>query len=386
MSDASVTTGRATAAADAAGGMALEARDLRLCDRDGNALVCGVDLAVAPGEFVGLVGESGSGKTLSVRACLGIVPEGVSVEASRLRLAGEDLLGASPETHRRLLGTQVGFVPQNTMAFLQPAMRVKSQLVDGYLTWHPGVSRREALDRAEGLLAKTGIEDPRRVMGSYPKGLSGGQRQRVNVAMALMGDPRIVVADEPTAALDRIVQGQVMDLLTGLARERGAALLVISHNLSLVRARCERVYVMYAGRCVERGLVSDVLRNPGHPYTRALLGAQPRVGMARDERLVESPGTMPGRGRDALACAFAPRCPLATAVCSEGVPAMVPEGRAASSGRPGAVVHEVACLRAWEGVREGATRGEGVTRGEAAAGVEGAMRVEGATDGGGEAR
>ena len=368
----------ATGAVGATGRMALEAQGLWLRDRDGGALVCGVDLAVAPGEFVGLVGESGSGKTLSVRACLGILPDGVSVEASRLRLAGEDLLGASPETHRRLLGTQVGFVPQNTMAFLQPAMRVRSQLVDGYLTWHPGASRREALGRAEALLAKTGIEDPRRVMESYPQGLSGGQRQRVNVAMALMGDPGVVVADEPTAALDRIVQEQVMGLLTGLARERGAALLAISHDLSLVRARCERVYVMYAGRCVERGLVSDVLRNPGHPYTRALLGAQPRVGMGREARLVESPGAMPVCGRDARACAFAPRCPLATSACSAGVPAMVAEGTArrasgrssATPGSRGAVAHEAACLRAWESARVDA-------RGSAR---------EGAADGGGEAR
>lgn len=320
----------------------LDARGLWVRDGAGRALVCGIDLRVDAGELVGLVGESGSGKTLTARACLGVAPRGVRVGAGLVRLAGEDVLALAGDAagRARLLGTQVGYVPQNTVAYLQPAMRVRSQIADGYRRWHPGATRAQARERAEKTLASLGIDDPARVMARYPGQLSGGQRQRVNVAMALMGSPALVVADEPTAALDSLTRVQVADLLTAAVRERGAALLLVSHDLGMVRRRCDRVLVMYAGRVVEEGPVAQVLGDPGHPYTRALLAAVPRVGADRAARLADVPGTMPETGRDAPSCAFAPRCPHACDACACTLPAMV-----AAAGEPG---HRAACLRAWE--------------------------------------
>lgn len=333
-----------------AGAPVLDVGGLWVRSAAGRALACDVDLRVAPGELVALVGESGSGKTLTARCCLGALPAGLRMDARRLALAGTDMLSVAPRARARLLGTQVGYVPQNTVSYLQPAMRVRAQIADGYRRWHPGTTRAQALDRAAGLLEAAGVDDPRRVLASYPDELSGGQRQRVNIAMALMGSPALVVADEPTAALDSLTQVQVADLLTACVRHAGAAMLLISHDLGLVRRRCDRVCVMYAGRVVERGPVDAVLANPGHPYTRALLEAVPRVGDDRSRRLPDVAGAMPEQGRDADACTFAPRCPHACAACLRGLPRM-----AAAPGRAG---HEAACVRAWGRGDAGADGGE----------------------------
>lgn len=322
------------AAPAAATGAALDLRDLVLHDVRDRVLVDGATVRVAPGQAVGLVGESGSGKTLTVRTALGLVPSGVSADASCVRLAGEDVYGLTARERRRLLGTQVGYVPQNSMAYLHPAMRVHRQLTDGYRTWHRGEGAACVRERATGLLAAVGIDDPARVLKSYPAELSGGQRQRVNIAMALMGDPAIVVADEATAALDSDTASQVADVLSRTVAERGAALLMVSHDLDLVRERCDRVYVMYAGRVVEEGPCAAVLHDPGHPYTRGLLDAVPRVGSPRDGRLSGIPGTMPEKGRGARACLFAPRCPLACEECRTVRPVLA-----------GADGHLVACCR-----------------------------------------
>lgn len=349
-------------AGGAAAGPVLDVGGLWLRDARGRALVCGVDLRVGPGEAVGLVGESGSGKTLSARAALGLLPAGVSLEADRVRLAGTDVYAAPPGERRRLLGTRVGYVPQNTLAYLQPSLRVRTQLVDGYRTWHRGVARAEAVGRASELLASVGVDDPERVLASYPGSLSGGQRQRVNIAMALMGEPALVVADEPTAALDSVTAAQVADLLARVAAEHGAALLLISHDLGLVRARCDRVCVMYAGRCVEEGPCAQVLGDPGHPYTRGLLASVPQVGAGRSVRLADIAGSVPVDGLDAASCSFAARCPLACAACRAGVPPLAGRASGAASA-PGASAedggHRVACLRAWEGPQESAGGPEG---------------------------
>lgn len=322
-------------------GPALVLEDLWVRDQTGRALVCGVDLTVGCGETVGLVGESGSGKTLTARAAIGLAPKGLTIDAARACVADEPVYGSSWEAQRRVLGTKVGFIPQNTVAFLQPSLRVGVQMTDGYRTWHPRVSRREADERAVELLRSVGLKDAARVMGGYPGELSGGMRQRVNIAMALMGDPLVLVADEPTAALDSVTQAQVVELLGSIARERAVALLMISHDLALVRQRCDRVYVMYAGRCVECGPAAEVAARPGHPYTWDLMAAEPRVGMDRSRRLRDIPGTMPEDGRDADACTFMPRCPLATSACSDGVPPWEADG--ASRGG-----HRCACRHPWK--------------------------------------
>ena len=187
---------------------------------------------------------------------------------------------------RGLLGCHVGYVPQNSVSYLHPGLKVLAQITDGYRTWHK-VSRAEAKERAVELLGAVGIADAARVLESYPGQLSGGMRQRVNIAMALMSSPELVVADEPTAALDAVTRTQVASLLQRVCAERGAALLMVSHDLPLVRRTCNSAIVMRKGRVVERGQAAEVLAHPSHPYTQALLSAVPHVGMPRDVRLPE---------------------------------------------------------------------------------------------------
>lgn len=290
-------------------GAVLEARGLTVRDASGRELVHRADLRVGPGEAVGVVGESGSGKTLTMLACLGLLPQGLTCSFEALELAGRDVRGMGGRERGRLLGSAVGYVPQNTVEYLHPLMRVRDQVADGYLAQRPGTPKRAALARARGLLEAAGIADPDRVLAAYPAQLSGGMRQRVNVAMALMCDPPLVVADEPTAALDGVVACRVADMLAGAVRERGAALAAVSHSLGLVRRYCDRAVVMYAGRVVEAGPCAEVFALDGHPYTRALAEAVPRPGPGRERRLEGIPGTMPEEGRESDACLFAPRCP-----------------------------------------------------------------------------
>ena len=286
---------------------ALSARGLTVRTRAGAELVHAVDLSVRPGGRLGVVGESGSGKTLTLRACLGVLPCGLVWRADELVLAGTDalalasarrpahatgagnVLGACATQTRgfaRLLGERVGFVPQNTTEYLHPLMRVRAQMTDGYLAHMPGATHAGALERARELLASVGIRDTRRVLDAYPGELSGGMRQRVNIACALMGSPALVVADEPTAALDAVVARQVAELLVRCCEERGAALVMVSHDLGVVGACCEDLVVMQEGRVVERGRSSGVLACPREPYTRMLVDAarphpRVRVGDAR---------------------------------------------------------------------------------------------------------
>lgn len=302
-------------------GLAVEASHLTVRGADGHVAVDDVCFSVGQGEVVGLVGETGSGKTLTVRACLGLLPAGVSCHAGRLALLGRDLAAADRRGLREVLGLGVGFVPQNTSNFLHPLLRVVDQLVDGYLTWHPRVERARARSMARDLLDQTGIEDPDRVLRSYPVQLSGGMRQRVNVAMALMGDPSLVVADEPTAALDALTRSQVADLLVSDARGHGRSLVLVSHDLGLVSAHCDKVVVMYAGRIVEEGPCGAVVSSPAHPYAASLMASVPRLGRSRDERLPETAGSMPETGRERSACTFAPRCGSARDRCFSGRPA-----------------------------------------------------------------
>lgn len=264
----------------------VKAEGVRILDRDGRVLVDGVDVCVPAGGSVGVVGESGAGKTLFARACLGLLPEGVHMAAGKVSLLGQDPLASGAAQLRGLLGCHVGYVPQNSVSYLHPGLKVLAQITDGYRTWHK-VSRAEAKERAVELLGAVGIADAARVLESYPGQLSGGMRQRVNIAMALMSSPELVVADEPTAALDAVTRTQVASLLQRVCAERGAALLMVSHDLPLVRRTCNSAIVMRKGRVVERGQAAEVLAHPSHPYTQALLSAVPHVGMPRDVRLPE---------------------------------------------------------------------------------------------------
>jgi dipeptide transport system ATP-binding protein len=245
----------------------------------------GVSLEVEPGEVRGLVGESGAGKSMLGRAVLGLLPDRARVSGGTIRFEGRDLL-AMPERERRgLLGRRIALIPQDPMTSLNPVKRVGAQIA-AVLRHHLNLSRREALERGAELLAEVAIRDPRRVLGLYPHEISGGMRQRVLIAMAFACDPSLVIADEPTTALDVTVQRQVLQLVERLRLRQdvggGAAILFVTHDLGVVAKICRSMTVLHAGRVLEEGATADILARPRHPYTRALLAATPRADRPAD--------------------------------------------------------------------------------------------------------
>ncbi|MFD8561305.1 dipeptide/oligopeptide/nickel ABC transporter permease/ATP-binding protein [Streptosporangium canum] len=311
----------------------LEVRDLTVTFPGGVTPVRELSLTVAPGEIVGLVGESGSGKSLTASAIGGLVPYPGEVSAARLRLCGTDL-GELPEQERRkLLGTSLAMVFQDPMASLNPALRVGGQLAE-VATVHQGASRAEARTRAVDRLGHVRIPEPARRARQHPHELSGGMRQRAVIAMGLMGTPRLIIADEPTTALDVTVQRQILRLLREVTGETGAATLFISHDIAVVGELCHRVVVMYAGRVVEELPVEKLVSGAAHPYTRALVASLPDMDTDRSLPLASIPGHQPSPAELGPGCAFAARCELATGRCAERPP-LIPYGKA----------HQVAC---WE--------------------------------------
>ncbi|MDF8262756.1 dipeptide/oligopeptide/nickel ABC transporter permease/ATP-binding protein [Luteipulveratus flavus] len=295
----------------------LTVRDLHISfpgRHEGVDIVDGVDLDVRPGEVLGLVGESGSGKSLTSLAIMGLEPAGARVSGS-MEFAGEQLVGMSAKRRRALMGKEIAMIYQDALSALNPAMTVKSQLAQ--------VLRRGGTRSAEELMELVGL-DPRRTLSSYPHELSGGQRQRVVIAMALSRDPRMIIADEPTTALDVTVQAQVVQLLLRLRAELGFALILVSHDLALVSDVCDRVDVMYGGRIVEAGVTSQVVAEPRHHYARGLLGSVLSLE-AGAERLTQIRGVVPSPADFPKGCRFADRCPMATQVCLDEVPALVGE-------------------------------------------------------------
>ena len=241
----------------------------------GERLLRQVSIAVQPGEVHGLVGESGAGKSLIGRAIFGILPQAVEVIEGAVRIGGIDLLGLSERARRKLVGASAALIPQDPLTALNPSKRIAAQMTDK-LTAILGLSPREAGQRALGLLEEVQIADPARVFKSYPHELSGGMRQRVLIAAAFAAEPKLIVADEPTTALDVTVQKQILTLIASLQRRHGTALLFITHNLGVVAKVCQRVSVLYAGKVVEAADVAALFAAPAHAYTRALLAATPR--------------------------------------------------------------------------------------------------------------
>ncbi|WP_424533344.1 dipeptide/oligopeptide/nickel ABC transporter permease/ATP-binding protein [Sphaerisporangium viridialbum] len=312
---------------------ALEVRDLTVSFPGGVTPVRGLSLTIAPGEIVGLVGESGSGKSLTASAIGGLVPYPGEVSVGRLRLCGADLGELSAPERRKLLGTSLAMVFQDPMASLNPALRVGGQLAE-VATVHQGASRAEAWTRALDRLGHVRIPEPGKRARQHPHELSGGMRQRVVIAMGLMGAPRLIIADEPTTALDVTVQRQILRLLREVTDETGAATLFISHDIAVVGELCHRVVVMYAGRVVEELPVEELATGAAHPYTRALVASLPDMETDRSLPLASIPGRQPSPADVAEGCAFAARCALATARCAERPP-LAEYGKA----------HRVAC---WE--------------------------------------
>lgn len=248
----------------------LSIEDLRILDPSGHALVDGVSIRLYDSEFVGIVGESGSGKSLTALALLNAVPEGLQVNYKEYVLFGKDFTSLSDEERRAVIGKNLGYVAQNTVAFLHPFLKIKRQIGDGY-RYHLKKTQHESEQKAAQLLEQVGITDSKRILNSYPFELSGGMKQRVQIAGALMTDPDIIIADEPTTALDTIHQRQVMNLFARLNEELKIPILFISHDLNIIKKYCQRVYVMHEGKMVESGPVKKIFTNPEHPYTKKLV-------------------------------------------------------------------------------------------------------------------
>ena len=244
--------------------------------RDGNRpILRRVSLAVATGEVHGLVGESGAGKSTIAKAVLGIIPSQVKVTDGRIGFEGRDLLSLSPKDLRAVLGRDIALVPQDPSTALNPSRRIDAQMTDG-LRLKRGLSAKQARLRAHALLEEVQIRDPERVLDSYPHQLSGGMRQRVLIAAAFALEPKLVIADEPTTALDVTVQKQILRLIRSLQERHGTSVLFVSHDLGVVAKICDRLTVLYMGKVMEQGSTADVLAAPRHPYTKALLAANPR--------------------------------------------------------------------------------------------------------------
>jgi len=307
----------------------------RIGDRDITA-VRDLDLAIAPGKTLALVGESGSGKSVTSLSIIGLLPAGVGrVATGRLafrRRDGEvvDLHALDGEALRRIRGNDIGMVFQEPLTSLNPVFTIGEQIAEP-IRIHQGRSHREAAARAVQLLDDVGIPDPGRRARQYPHELSGGMRQRATIAMALACDPVLLIADEPTTALDVTIQAQILDLLARLQAERGMAMLFVTHNLGVVAEIADHVAVMYAGSIVETGSVAEVFAHPRHPYTKGLLRSVPKLGEATALKEAGTPlptiaGSVPTLVRLPPGCAFAPRCPLAIDACRAALPPQVATG------------------------------------------------------------
>ncbi|QIA27619.1 ABC transporter ATP-binding protein [Thermaerobacter sp. PB12/4term] len=293
--------------------------------------VNGVDLAIRRGETLAVVGESGCGKSVTALSILRLIPSPPGrIEAGEIVFEGRDLLRLSDEEMRRIRGNEIAMIFQEPMTSLNPVFTVGDQIAEVFM-FHRGMSRRDALEQAVEMLRHVGIPAPERRVREYPHQMSGGMRQRVMIAMALACHPKLLIADEPTTALDVTIQAQILDLMRRLKEELGMAILLITHDLGVVAEMAERVVVMYAGRVVEEGDVYSVFRNPVHPYTEGLLRSIPRLDEDR-ERLPAIEGTVPSPGHLPGGCPFHPRCPYATDTCREVEPRLEPlgEGRYAA--------------------------------------------------------
>jgi len=293
-------------------------KNLTINDNKNNILVNNVSLNLKKGEMVGLVGESGSGKTLTAKAIINLLPNNLSYKADLIEVFGKNLEDMVNNEKRELIGKSIGFIPQNTVFFLHPMIRIKDQIGDGYI-YHMKKSKNEALEKASMLLNKVGFDNPKDILKYYPWQLSGGMRQRVNIAMALMNDSKLIIADEPTTALDTTIQRQVIDLFKTINEELGVSIILISHDLTLVKHYSNRIAVMYAGQIVESGYSNDIFKNPKHPYTQLLIKIIPTFNMNTNERLSEIPGFVQETGRGNKGCIFKDRCPKAMDICSERV-------------------------------------------------------------------
>ncbi len=288
--------------------------------------VDGVSFCVNRGETVAIVGESGSGKSMTALATMRLTPPGSEASVESIVLNGTDIALVSGRAMRAIRGRRMAMIFQNPMSSLNPVLTIGRQITES-IERHTTIGRKDAQARALELLEMVEVAAPQRVIDGHPHQLSGGMRQRVMIAMALAASPDLLIADEPTTALDVTVQAQVLELLARLQATTGMAVLLITHDLGIVAGVANRVYVMYGGRVMEQGNVADVLRNPMQPYTIGLLSTVRQLGEDRSHRLAPIPGQPPSIGPRLDGCPFAPRCPFVTERCSREIPLLRPMGQ-----------------------------------------------------------
>ena len=303
----------------------LEVRNLRVefPTRRGTLLALDdISFDIAPGEILGVVGESGAGKSLTGAAIIGLLEPPGRIAAGEIRLAGRRIDNLPYEQMRAIRGRQIGAIFQDPLTSLNPLYTIGRQLTETILT-HLPVSAEEARQRAIRLLQETGIPAAEQRIDQYPHQFSGGMRQRVVIALALAAEPKLIVADEPTTALDVSIQAQIISLLKRLCKDHGAAVMLVTHDMGVIAETCDRVAVMYAGRIVELGPVHDVIHQPAHPYSRGLMGSIPAMDEDR-ERLLQIDGAMPRLNAIPRGCAFNPRCPQVFERCRQQRPDLMP--------------------------------------------------------------
>jgi peptide/nickel transport system ATP-binding protein len=289
-----------------------------------NRAVDGISFAVEAGETMAIVGESGCGKSVTANSILRLVPQPPGRIGGAIRFQGRDLLKLSERAMREVRGNDISMIFQEPMTSLNPVLTIGRQIAEP-LRLHQGLGRESVEQRVVEMLGLVGIAEPRRRAREYPHQLSGGMRQRVMIAIALACRPKLLIADEPTTALDVTIQAQILNLMTDLKRRVGAAIILITHDLGVVAETAERVMVMYAGRKVEEAPVAELFRSPRHPYTRGLLSAVPKLGSslaAAQTRLAEIPGVVPSLKQRITGCIFASRCAFARDLCRRVAPAL----------------------------------------------------------------
>ena len=313
----------------------LSVRDLRVAfhTRRGRLVALdGVSFDIAPGEILGVVGESGAGKSLTGTAVIGLLEPPGRIDGGEIWLEGRRIDTLSPAEMRRVRGRQIGAIFQDPLTSLHPLLTVGAQLEETIRT-HLPLGRAEAKARAVALLREVGIPAPETRVSQYPHQFSGGMRQRVVIALALAAEPKLIIADEPTTALDVSIQAQITALLRRLCRTHGTGVMLVTHDMGVIAETADRVAVMYAGRLVELGAVDQVVRAPRHPYTAGLMASIPRMGK-REAELAQIEGSMPRLGAIPPGCAFSPRCPSASARCTSEVPTLPASGTGAACWHP----------------------------------------------------
>lgn len=302
----------------------LKVQGLSVCvrkDGEDSRIVDGISYEVREGEILGMVGESGCGKTTASLAVMDLLPEGLAVSEGGIRFQNEDLTKMSPARRSAVNGSEIAMIYQEPLTSLNPLMRIGKQVEEPLVLHHPRLSSGERKRRGLQALEEVGFSEPEKLYRQYPHQLSGGMRQRVCIAMATICRPRLLIADEPTTALDVTIQARVLRLLKHISRQNRMSVIFISHDLAVVGQLCDRVLVMYAGKIVEEGSAADILQQPAHEYTRGLIRSVPKAE-DKGKRLQDIPGHVPAAGRSSAACPFSDRCRLRKEIClTEAAPA-----------------------------------------------------------------